>query len=719
LQAEKGERSAELHCASLRKAKGTACLQVARWGAKETAGTLLGVLGIGRTEALRAKVHMEADELDLITSLIKAESSRDSLEIERAQKMLLSHNSSELKNGHYGGNESVDAHSTARSRKTASSARMSLKKKSDTPVSRLLRHQRQRYPVILDESTPVREAAIQLSSKRQSAALVTCVDENGCEKLTGILSEVDICRRLVGTRRNADETVVREIMTKDPCCVDPDEDFSVVLQMMVKHRFRHLPVVQESGDSYFSDDSENKSSRRNPAGICGLVDITQCLYDAIYKIERLQENQAEFFQAVHQAQLSTSGDLVTPEEAESLAQRTLSALMASISPPVGAVVQRKSLLKLRVDQTILDAALAMKEAGMTAVLVFDGLGAGNEPFVGILTCKDVMSRVVAKGLNPSETPMSKCMTGNPDTVRKDSSVLDALHIMQTEKYLHLPVVDDVAEDDENLVENGGPPVTPRPSSLCGVLSVLDCAVHTFASSKGNAARVLSGAPVRQAPVFYPTPFPASHGTSIPSESVHTPPMYTHQQWRDPDSISAFSEVRSLQQQTSGMLESVEASSADMDAEQAAVPTKRRMAATSNLVIKVKDTINGKVYRLSDKSLTCLEDLIRQLEKATGRDLRDFQLVYLDEDKDRVQLANDFALREARSLAAQQGWKKIDVFILSRNSKQPYAPASLNDPVLIVGGVCVVGLALLGIASMIFSSSQDAHHRSFHARSRHR
>jgi len=722
------------------------------------------------------------DELQMIRSLLRAESTRDTSQIKEAHDRILrfSQNggsSSSLPTGP--GSTSGSTGGGSRAGPTASARKQRPVQKSQTPVSRLLRHDKQKNPVILGEETSVREVAKQLTGKRQSAALILRSTSDGKEELAGICSEVDICRRLVGAGLSPD-LPVKEIMTRDPCVVDPDEDFSVVLQMMVKHRFRHLPVVRASWASA-SPSGDGQSER---AGICGMVDITQCLYDAIHKIERMQANQAGFLQAVQRAQ-QIGGDLDTAET-EELAQRTLKALMDSISPTVGTVVQRKSLLKLDVKASVQDAALAMKEARMTAVLVFEGLGDGLLPyshkvldleahqrFVGILTCKDVMARVVGKGLDPANTSVGTCMTPNPDTVRRDSSVLDALHIMQTERYLHLPVVDaeDASEDpptplaqagevggednsksDENKDDNAAPTTGGAGGrgavSVCGILSVLDCAVHTFTSSSGRAAQVLGAAggptPARQASsqqlrpqLYHPTAAPGSF--SLGSEGSGAVRPLSHQQWRDPDSISAFSEVRSsrrsvdeemllpedaaaLSQQGSDLQAQVQSQQLQQqhllgsELGSDAGPAGRRGAAS--LVLKVKDQGDAKVYRLSDRSVRSLDDLLAQLERATGRPAEALDLVYLDEDGDEVQLANDLALREARSLAAQQGWKKVDVLIRpprsARRAAKVAAHPVLADPVL-AGGVLVAVTAVavaLGIALLSASASSSGSSRRY-------
>ncbi|KAL0397226.1 UNVERIFIED_CONTAM: CBS domain-containing protein CBSCBSPB1 [Sesamum calycinum] len=60
---------------------------------------------------------------------------------------------------------------------------------------------------------------------------------------------------------------------------------------------------------------------------------------------------------------------------------------------------------------------------------------------GILTSKDMLMRVIAQDLPPESTLVEKVMTPNPECATIDSPIVDALHIMHDGKFLHLPVVD--------------------------------------------------------------------------------------------------------------------------------------------------------------------------------------------------------------------------------------------------------------------------------------
>ena len=60
----------------------------------------------------------------------------------------------------------------------------------------------------------------------------------------------------------------------------------------------------------------------------------------------------------------------------------------------------------------------------------------------IITERDLTRRVVAKDLDPKKTPIIDIMTANPDTLSPDDSAGDALELMQSRHFRHLPVVED-------------------------------------------------------------------------------------------------------------------------------------------------------------------------------------------------------------------------------------------------------------------------------------
>ncbi|XP_008781501.2 CBS domain-containing protein CBSCBSPB3 [Phoenix dactylifera] len=82
------------------------------------------------------------------------------------------------------------------------------------------------------------------------------------------------------------------------------------------------------------------------------------------------------------------------------------------------------------------AAKKMRELRVNSVIIMTG----SKP-QGILTSKDILMRVVAQNLSPELTLVEKVMTANPECATLDTTILDALHIMHDGKFLHLPVLD--------------------------------------------------------------------------------------------------------------------------------------------------------------------------------------------------------------------------------------------------------------------------------------
>ena len=100
-------------------------------------------------------------------------------------------------------------------------------------------------------------------------------------------------------------------------------------------------------------------------------------------------------------------------------------------------MSRRHVLSVLPTATVHDAACVMTRANCGSVLIIDHAS----HLQGIVTERDIMTRVVAKALD-LQTPVSKIMTPNPQCVKPELKVADAVLIMIERGFRHLPVVAD-------------------------------------------------------------------------------------------------------------------------------------------------------------------------------------------------------------------------------------------------------------------------------------
>ena len=92
-------------------------------------------------------------------------------------------------------------------------------------------------------------------------------------------------------------------------------------------------------------------------------------------------------------------------------------------------------------ETILDAARRMNDRNVGALVVVDE----NNRAVGILTDRDITTRVTAQGRDATSLRISEVMTPEPITVSEITSARDALHAMRAGGFRRLPVVNSQRE----------------------------------------------------------------------------------------------------------------------------------------------------------------------------------------------------------------------------------------------------------------------------------
>ncbi len=96
-------------------------------------------------------------------------------------------------------------------------------------------------PKCCTPSTTARAAATML--KQLDLGILLVVDDLSTRKLVGILTDRDLCLRALAEKRNPEDILVDECMTKQPTYCTPRSDVRTALALMAKRQVRRLPVV--------------------------------------------------------------------------------------------------------------------------------------------------------------------------------------------------------------------------------------------------------------------------------------------------------------------------------------------------------------------------------------------------------------------------------------------------------------------------------------------
>ena len=105
------------------------------------------------------------------------------------------------------------------------------------------------------------------------------------------------------------------------------------------------------------------------------------------------------------------------------------------------VIEGQTITSALADTSVRAAAVAMANQQVGAIMVVDDKGLLTGLFTGLFTERDVLNRVVAKGLDPDKTPLSAVMTEKLLTATADKPLSHALHMMFEGGFRHMPVVE--------------------------------------------------------------------------------------------------------------------------------------------------------------------------------------------------------------------------------------------------------------------------------------
>jgi CBS domain-containing protein len=99
-------------------------------------------------------------------------------------------------------------------------------------------------------------------------------------------------------------------------------------------------------------------------------------------------------------------------------------------------IPKKHVVNLGPQATVREAAGVMTRANCGSVLVMEP----PDKLLGIVTERDLMTRVLAKALDPERTSLREVMTPHPICVPPEMPVSDAVLVMIEKGFRHLPIV---------------------------------------------------------------------------------------------------------------------------------------------------------------------------------------------------------------------------------------------------------------------------------------
>jgi signal-transduction protein with cAMP-binding, CBS, and nucleotidyltransferase domain len=99
-------------------------------------------------------------------------------------------------------------------------------------------------------------------------------------------------------------------------------------------------------------------------------------------------------------------------------------------------ISQRHVVSVNPSASVFTAASVMTRANCGSVLIIDTSGT----LLGIVTERDLMTRVLAKSMDPVTTTVADIMTRNPQCVIPETKVTDAVLMMIERGFRHLPIV---------------------------------------------------------------------------------------------------------------------------------------------------------------------------------------------------------------------------------------------------------------------------------------
>lgn len=100
-------------------------------------------------------------------------------------------------------------------------------------------------------------------------------------------------------------------------------------------------------------------------------------------------------------------------------------------------IKGRNVVTIGPNQTMGEAARILSEKRIGALLVQDG----QKPFLGIVSERDIVLAISARGAGALDEPVSRFMTEKVTTCTTQTPINDVMEVMTQGKFRHVPVVE--------------------------------------------------------------------------------------------------------------------------------------------------------------------------------------------------------------------------------------------------------------------------------------
>ena len=286
-----------------------------------------------------------------------------------------------------------------------------------------------RPTTIVSPSDNLRDVGTIMAENRKASLVVN--DEG---KLIGVFGFKDMMTRAIAKELPLESTPVEDVMTPDPETISPDMTALEALQLMHDHHFLTLPVCEKNGQ------------------VVGVVDVMDVIYGCggSEGWRSLFGSAIDLEDDVSDVSSVGSASRKTNKSAQSAAstRKTAKKGPMSLSDALGKVdeIDERPVSKLRPNKPIISSTsdsittvtqlLRSKRSPASIIVGHEG------GLAGIVSDKDIVTRVVAKRVDPTVVPIEDVMTPNPICVNASDSALESLTTMIDKRIRYLPVVDE-------------------------------------------------------------------------------------------------------------------------------------------------------------------------------------------------------------------------------------------------------------------------------------